>query len=144
MLLDDTMPDPMNQGEPGGQGTDPTKIASEADKALVTRILRTIKSDKKFHEKALKTMKRDMFVAKHGRTKEYPADNYVANIAGRHVKQKTAGLYAKNPSCVARRRETLDFVVWDENPDSLKLAAETAQQGVLYQQQIAATAAICC
>jgi hypothetical protein len=49
-------------------------------------------------------------------------DAYIANIAQRHVQQRTAALYAKNPKFTVKRRETMDFFVWDENPASLQAA----------------------
>jgi hypothetical protein len=113
--------------------------APESDKKLVQRIVATIREDKRFHENAFKRMKRDMFVAKYGRTPEWSETNYTANIAGRHVKNKTGKLYAKNPKATVRRRPTIDYKIWDENEDSLKMAYQTmgaAQQ----QQQLAAQA----
>src|SRR6185295_18238775 len=52
-------------------------------------------------------------------------------------KRKTASLYAKNPKAVARRRETMDFMVWDENPQSFMMAMQTIQmaQQMLAQAQ---------
>lgn len=104
--------------------------------AQVSKIISTIKEDKKFHSKAFKRMEDDMFMAFHGHDgKEWSDSLYVANIAGRHVKQKTAALYAKNPKAVAHRAERLDFAVWDETPESLMLALQTIQQGMAMQQQ---------
>src|SRR5690625_3102438 len=77
----------------------------EQDRRLVARIVQTIREDKQHHKKAFKRMRRDMQVATWGAEKDWPEDNYRANIAGRHVKQKTAALYAKNPKAVARRSE---------------------------------------
>ncbi|QDP64097.1 MAG: hypothetical protein Unbinned2301contig1004_23 [Prokaryotic dsDNA virus sp.] len=109
--------------------------APENEKALVRRIQATIRGDKKHHEKAFDRMRRDMFVAMHGyEDKVYPAASYKANITGRHIQQKTAALYAKNPKAVARRRETLDFTVWDESPQSLEqamMALNMAQQALM-------------
>lgn len=102
-----------------------------AQQALAARILRTIKADKQFHENAFKRMREDMFMATHGRDDGWHESLYTANIAGRHVKQRVAALYAKNPKVVARRRETLDFALWDENPDSLTLAFQTVQQATM-------------
>lgn len=102
--------------------------SNERDRALVKRILATIKADKKKHKPAFDRMRRNMFVATHGRDKDWHESNYRANIAGRHVKQKTSSLYAKNPKVIAKRRETLDFAVWDESPESLMLAFQTVQQ----------------
>ncbi len=104
-----------------------TPEQTEAEKALVLKIQKCIKADKQHHSKAYKRMRDDMFIARNGHDRNYNSAHYKANLTGRHVKQKTAALYAKNPKAVARRRETLDFLVWDENPKSLELAMKTIQ-----------------
>lgn len=128
-LMDDVAPmEPIDEAVVNDEDdgyTDPKK--RERDCALVTKILSRIKADKAHHKKAFERMRRDMFVAMHGRTEVWHEENYTANIAGRHVKQKTASLYAKNPKAVAKRRETMDFAVWDESPDSLMMAFQTVQ-----------------
>lgn len=40
-------------------------------------------------------------------------DKYVANITLRTVSQKVAILYARNPTAVAKRRERMDYELWD-------------------------------
>ena len=103
----------------------------QAQKALVAEVLKRIKDDKRHHEKAFKRMRSDMQVATWGADKTWIENgNYTAAIIARHIKMKTAALYAKNPKSVARRRETLDFAVWDENPQSLMLAYQTMQAGM--------------
>lgn len=119
------------------EGSDATP---EHHKKLVSEIIANIKADKRHHDKAFRRMRRDMQVAMWGAEKDWGADRYRANIAGRHVKQKTAALYAKNPKATARRRDQLDFAVWDENPASLQLAMQTimvAQQAMALAQQTA-------
>lgn len=106
---------------------------SEADKALVQKILKTIKLDKKHHAKAFKRMQDSMFMAMHGRAMDWSAKNYKANIVGRHINQKTASIYAKNPKIVARRKEMLDFELWDETPESLQIAFQTMQSSMAAQ-----------
>lgn len=101
---------------------------SEDRRKLVARILSEIKADKKHHGGAFTNMRRDMNYAMRGHDEDWHEDNYKANICGRHVRQKVAALYAKNPKAVARRRDTLDFAVWDENPQSLMLAQESLMQ----------------
>ncbi len=57
--------------------------------------------------------------------KQWPhgnGDKYVANLVQRHVQQRVASLYAKNPKAVAKRRDTIDFVLWDGNPGVLQEA----------------------
>lgn len=124
---------------PGVAVDRPTEEAvPERVKQLVSEITTRIKEDKKHHEKAFKRMRRDMNVAMWGSESSWHEDNYRANIVGRHIKAKTAALYAKNPKATARRRETMDFVVWDENPASLQLAYQTVQQATMVMQQTAA------
>lgn len=119
----------VNDPEPAAEPVDGAKADVEPSRAnLVTRVIKDVKEDRDFHAKAFKQMRRDMFIARNGRIPEYPAEHYKANLAGRHVKQKTAALYAKNPKAAARRRETMDFAVWDESPDSLKMAMQVLQQ----------------
>ena len=111
----------------------------ERDLKLAAEIIKKIKADKKHHEKAFERMRRDMRVAMWGADeKEWSKSNYTANIIGRHVKMKTAALYAKNPKAVARRRPTLDFTIWDEDPQSL----EMAMQGVAMATQMLQQAAV--
>lgn len=124
---------------PSAASSMPEQRDTEADKALVKQIQQKIKADKKHHDKAFRRMRRDMQVAMWGAEDSWGEANYRANIVGRHVKMKTAALYAKNPKAVARRRETLDFAVWDENPSSLQLAFQTMQQTQMALQQAAAT-----
>lgn len=109
---------------------------SPSELALVKQIAKRIKRDREYHGPAFRQMKRDMFVARNGRTPEYSSKNYKVNLAGRHVKQKTASLYAKNPKVVARRRETIDFTVWDETQQSLQMAFQT----IAMAQQLTAAA----
>lgn len=126
----DLQPDSGNAVTPGAD----SEQTPETVKRLAADIIRDIKDDKRHHEKAFKRMRRDMQVAMWGAEKEWGSDKYRANIAGRHVKQRTAALYAKNPKATAKRREQIDFTLWDENPASLQLAMQTIQ---LAQQALA-------
>jgi hypothetical protein len=133
-LTDDTsgLPDTAPAG--GVTDVDNPEVA-ERDRKLAEDIKRRIRQDKQHHAKAFKAMRRDMHVAMHGADESWGENNYRANIVGRHVKMKTAALYAKNPKAVARRRETMDFAVWDENPASLEMAFMTIQQAQMAMQQ---------
>lgn len=107
--------------------------APESALAQVKKLQGIIKADKEFHRPAFEQMRRDMFLARKGYDpKVYPGSTqYVAPIIPRLVTQKTAALYAKNPKATAKRKERMDFVVWDENPESLMMAfqvIQTAQQ----------------
>lgn len=111
----------------------------ESDQSLVKDIIARIRSDRQHHQKSFRRMRRDMQIAMWGAEKERSADLYRANISGRHVRQRTAALYAKNPRVQARRREQIDFKIWDETPQSLELALQTiqAQQMAVMQAQAA-------
>lgn len=100
----------------------------QQDRALVERIQKTILADRRHHEKAFKRMRKSMFMATHGRDEDWVEKNYKANIAGRHVRQKTNALYAKNPKVVARVRERLDYRVWNGDQQSLLMAMQMVQQ----------------
>ncbi len=116
---------PVPDAAPGAT-TDDT--LPERDRRLVSELIRRIKDDKRHHEKAFKRMRRDMAIAMWGSDDKWDENSYRANVTGRQVKMKTASLYAKNPKSVARRRETMDFTTWDENPQSLQMAMMVVQQ----------------
>ena len=98
---------------------------TERRKALVSDWQSKIKSAKGFHEKAYKQMKKDMDAALHGfDDTQWNDKNYVANILQRHVQQRTASLYAKNPKATAKRRERMDYAVWDSDEKTLQAAYE--------------------
>lgn len=53
---------------------------------------------------------------------------YRVNLALRHIRQRTAEIYAKNPTAVAKRRPRLDFMIWDGKPASLQAAVGAVQE----------------
>lgn len=117
---------------------------TEAEKAHVNKLLAKIKRDQTHFKPTFERMKADMHMAMHGCDADWPKKNYRAPIVGRHISQKTASLYAKNPKIVARRKEMLDFTVWDEDPQSLVTAMQVmqqAEQAVQVATQAAATMA---
>ena len=76
------------QAAPGDK--EPEDEQSEAERNLVKRIQATIRTDKEHFKTDFAQMRLDMFVAKYGRIPDYPKEHYKVNLAGRHVKQKTA------------------------------------------------------
>lgn len=109
----------------------------EADRKLVAKLQARIKADKRHHDSAFKRMKKSMYIAAHGCDQRWPKRAYRANITGSHIGKKTASLYAKNPKIAAKRRETMDFAVWDENPESLMMAMQLVQIGTAQMQNAA-------
>lgn len=104
---------------------------SRARKALVDAWQDRIKKAKKHHEKYFTRMQQDQRFAS---GKQWPNDpemaKYVVNICGRHVQQKTAALYAKNPTAVARVREQMDHILWDGKQETLQLMQQVVQMGM--------------
>lgn len=97
--------------------------------SLVADWLGKVEESKAHWNNVFERMKQDMeFVA--GKQWENQGDSdgrYVANIVQRHIQQRVASLYAKNPQIVARRRKTLDFNIWDGSMGMLQAAQAEAQ-----------------
>jgi len=101
---------------------------TERRKKLVKAWMAKVKQAKNFHEKAYKQMRRDMDAALNGYDdKNWTEDQYVANILQRHVQQRTAALYAKNPKAIAQRRTRMEHQVWDGNAETLMMAYQASQ-----------------
>ena len=119
-IEEDMSPAAHDNAAPSGT---PQPIDEDTQKHVMA-LLEKVREDELHHKKAFERMRRNMRIAARGADKDWPANNYTANIIGRHIKRKTAALYAKNPRIVARRRDTLDFAVWDENPQTLMMAQQ--------------------
>ena len=61
-------------------------------------------------------------------------DRYTANITQRHIAQRVAALYCKNPKATAKRKKRLEFSMWDGTSATLQqaqaMSAMSAQQGM--------------
>lgn len=110
----------------------------ESRRLLVEKWTKCVEADKAHHQKAFRRMREDMDFA-FGRqiwdtvSKSWrdDPDAYIANIVQRHIAQRVAALYAKNPKAVARRKKRLLSTVWDGSVSSLM----EAQQGLMMAQQ---------
>ena len=99
----------------------------ERRKKLVTELQNRVDAAKGYHETSYKQMKKDMDAAMNGfDDSEWTDSQYVANILQRHVQQRTASLYAKNPKAQAKRRERMNYEVWDGDEKSLKMAYDAS------------------
>ena len=112
----------------------------ESRKAMVTALLADVRADKKKWEPAFKRMRADMKFVRVQLPEEADDDDRIkVNIVQRHIKQRVAALYAKNPTFIAQRRRRLDFKIWDEKRSSLQAAAEEvamAQQAAAAGQML--------
>ena len=104
----------------------------ERRRSLVVELQQRVRGAKGFHDKAFKQMKEDMKAAYNGfNDREWDSNRYVANILQRHVQQRTAALYAKNPRPLARRRNRMDYRIWDGDEETLvqaRMAVDMAMQ----------------
>jgi hypothetical protein len=100
---------------------DPARIAR------VKREIETIKKAKSYWKKDFDRMKKCMKIAKEGREDDWPESNYTVPIVNRHINVSVAGLYARNPTAVAKRRKKVMFKLWDGNFASLQQAMQGAQ-----------------
>lgn len=104
---------------------DPPEAADQR-KALCIKWQERVRSGKEHHDRAFKQMRSDMrFAAGIQWPDQTPGDDrYTVNVVLRHIKHRTAGLYARNPRTVARRREQLLSTVWDGSFASLQQAQQ--------------------
>lgn len=104
--------------------------AKDARKANVKRWLDKIDSAKKKWSADFERMRRNLKFVKgiqwEGQ-EGIESKKYVANLTIRAINQKVAMLYARNPKVVASKRERMDFALWDEKPESIVEAIESAQ-----------------
>ena len=114
---------------------DPQEPEDPARAALVKQMADNVRQDRDYWEdRAFKRMRRSQRLAAGKQWpldptmqgKDFhaddPQDRYVANIILRHVRNRTASLYGKNPKVIARRRERILNTVWDGKARSLEEA----------------------
>lgn len=123
----------MMQDEAAPMKSDMVREAPETSdprKALVAQWQRRVLKAKKFHDGTFKKMRADMDFAGGKQWVDQAVDDerYVANFVQRHIQNRTASLYAKNPRFFYKRKNKLDFAVWDGKPESLQEAIQTVMQ----------------
>lgn len=139
-----TTTDASQNGE-GALPTDQSGIRREVGdvdpdrKALLKAVCKGVTEARAYWKDDFNRMKKDqdflLGLQYMGQTSIDDDDRYIANIVQRHVQQRTAAVYAKNPTVVARRKESLDFVIWDENPLTYQMASQAiAMAGQISQK----------
>lgn len=124
------MPVPTQTGSAQPVQENDDRPVSDAERAQVTEWVGRVQAAKKFHEKAFRRMREDMYFATWGAPKEWLAgNNYVVPIVSRHINEVTASLYAKDPQVVVEPRKTLDYKLWDGTQDALMSAGQSAMMG---------------
>ena len=97
--------------------------------ALVKKWVSEIRADKKHWKDTFSQMRRDQDFAygKQWSERSWDDDRYTVNITLRHIQQRVASLYAKNPTVVARRKEKLMSTVWDGTMSGIMMAMTQMQ-----------------
>jgi len=120
--------------EPQGIKRDPDPNAKDSMKALVKEWQGKIMRAKKHWERPIGGMRDDMdfYMGKQWPGHRGPQDDrYVANLVQRHVQTRVAALYAKNPKAISKRRNTLDFTLWEGDASQLESANVANQQSFM-------------
>lgn len=102
-----------------------------------------IMAAKKFHKSTFDKMRRDMDFASGDQWIDQSDEDerYVANIVQRHIQQRTAALYAKNPRFFYKTKRKLMYQLWDGRPETLQEAIASisqSQQMLMANPQLAA------
>jgi hypothetical protein len=112
---------------------------AERRKRLVTAWTDRVKWAKTHWKPAFDRMREDQQFASGKQWSRNPQDRrYVANLTLRMVAQKTAFLYAKNPKAVAKKRERINAVSWDETQSTLNQLMQSGAMMMGQAQQAAA------
>lgn len=105
---------------------------SEARKNFVKRWQSLVTHGKKKAEKVFKRMRDDLeFLAGKQWSNTDTDTRYQANIVQRHIAQRVAALYAKNPVIRCKRRETLDFEKWEGTLNEANTISLNIQQSMM-------------
>lgn len=106
---------------------------TEARRQLVSKWTKRVNAAKEHWEPVFKRMREDMAFAKGIQWADQDSlddERYMANIVKRHLHQRTAALYAKDPKAVAKRRERLVYQLWDGDANSLLTAYQQIQSAM--------------
>jgi hypothetical protein len=111
----------------------PKQDVPESRAKEVARLCEDVKADRKYWEYAFKRMKDWRAFARGrqwpGQTRDQMSDAdraYVVNITQRHIHQRTAHIYAKNPRFRFRKSKRLNMVLWDGTAQQLAIAQQIA------------------
>lgn len=142
--MDPSMQDPMQQpqtppdnalapmGDNPIENPEQAKPLGDTDNAaakkFISETISDIDKDLAHFDKSFKRMVEDQEFADgkqwDGEEKYKDDGNYTINFVQNVIRQRVAALYAKNPTVEVKRRERLDFRIWDGKPQSLQEALQ--------------------
>lgn len=138
MISDETLPDPMPSPVINAGMAEPAKSdirreepdPDDSTLALISRWQGRITKAKGHWDKDFRRMEGYMKFASGDQWLTKDSTNYKANIVQRHIQQRVAALYAKNPRAVVRRRKRLDFSQWDGSLKQLEILQQQMAQAL--------------
>jgi hypothetical protein len=98
--------------------------------ALVQKFLECIQESEQIFDPTFEQMRKNMFLVKNGRDEMTPETFYIANLAHRYIQSRTAALYARNPTIVAKPKRKLRYEHWDGKFDSIDAAIKRSMASV--------------
>lgn len=106
-----------------GDGYAPPDPSTEA---FIGEWCKKIKDARRYWASSFKIIREDMYLARHGGTREWCADdqNYVVPITNRHINLAVSQIYARNPTVAAKRKRRLLNTVWDGSAETLAMAQQ--------------------
>ena len=114
-----------------------TESDRKAQKALRDKWLTRVEESKSAASRDMDRIRMDEEIERYGSLKGRTDENrYVVNVTSRHLQQISAFLYARNPTFVCRQRERMEYVLWDENQETLNNAYALVAQTQMMAQQV--------
>lgn len=106
-------------------------MGTEKDhEVFIKKWVSRVKHAKQHHAPAFKEMQTAMDFAYYNAPPDwFKRGNYVVPVLRRMLKQKTAGLYARNPTATAERRTKIDTVLWNGDFEALQQAMQIVLSG---------------
>lgn len=130
----------MTDPEPGKMMQRERPDVDPSREALVKRWLDDVLAARAHWGKDFERMRRNMKFAggKQWPNQKTEDDRFMVNLVQRVIKSTVASLYAKNPKVIAKRRDRMDFKVWDGRAETI----QQAQQSLMMASQVAMTGAL--
>lgn len=132
MEYDTTSPSAVPTEAPASDDAKQSSDLPDSEKALISQWEKKIVDARVYWDKkkVWKEIKENMQFAARGADEIWLKDGkYVVPILPRHINISVGALYARNPTATAKRRPYLGYKLWDERPDSLQAAMQTAALG---------------
>jgi len=108
---------------------------------LVKQLTEEVRASREKWSKALSGMRADAKfhygIQWVGQNSIYEENRYIANLTQQIVRKKVDALYPKDPTFRAERKKRMDFILWDEDMDTLMQIEQRVMQGIITPEDMA-------